>query len=178
VLLAGRVTAVATVGCVAPLVPRDPALPRDRLVIRTARRSEAAAAALFTAVTRSARASPAKALDRFTAMVAEPDARLLRDDAGLREAFLDDLGHLSQTTARAAARDFRLFARAWDVDLGRAAVPMHIWHGTLDRNVPVAHARVIAARCPAARLHVVDGGGHLLLGHLPQIIEGITSQDG
>jgi pimeloyl-ACP methyl ester carboxylesterase len=177
VLLAGRVTAVATVGSVAPLVPRDPALPPDRLVIKTARRSEAAATALFAAVTRSARANPAKALERFTALLAEPDAALLRDNAALRAAFLDDLGHPSPTTARAAARDFRLFGRAWDVDLGQAAVPMHIWHGSLDRNVPVAHAGVIAARCPSARLHLAEGGGHLLLSHLAQIVEGITPQD-
>ena len=54
-------------------------------------------------------------------------------------------------------------------------VPAHIWHGTADHNVPVAHARVIAARCPAARLHIVDGGGHLLLSQLDQILASVTS---
>jgi pimeloyl-ACP methyl ester carboxylesterase len=42
--------------------------------------------------------------------------------------------------------------------------------------VPVAHARVIAAACPAARLHIVEGGGHMLLSHLDQIIESLTPQ--
>jgi pimeloyl-ACP methyl ester carboxylesterase len=55
------------------------------------------------------------------------------------------------------------------------AVPAHIWHGTADRNVPVAHARVTAARCPAARLHIVEGGGHLLLSQLDQILASVTS---
>jgi pimeloyl-ACP methyl ester carboxylesterase len=54
------------------------------------------------------------------------------------------------------------------------AVPAHIWHGTEDRNVPVAHARVIAARSPTARLHIVEGGGHMLLSHLDQIIESLV----
>ena len=58
--------------------------------------------------------------------------------------------------------------------IANIAVPAHIWHGTDDRNVPVAHARVIAAACPAARLHIVDGGGHVLLGQLDQIIEAMT----
>jgi pimeloyl-ACP methyl ester carboxylesterase len=49
-----------------------------------------------------------------------------------------------------------------------------MWHGTEDRNVPVAHARVIAAACPAARLHIVGGGGHMLLSQLDQIIEGLA----
>ena len=80
----------------------------------------------------------------------------------------------SPTTAKAAARDFRLFAREWDVDLVGLTVPAHIWHGTEDRNVPVAHARVIAARCPTARLHIVEGGGHMLLSQLDQILESLA----
>jgi hypothetical protein len=38
----------------------------------------------------------------------------------------------------------------------------------------VAHARVIAARYPTARLHIVEGGGHMLLNRLDQIIESLA----
>jgi pimeloyl-ACP methyl ester carboxylesterase len=174
VLLPGRVTAVATVGGVAPLVPRSPLLPPDRFVIKTARRSQAAARALFAAAGHAGRTRPEKTLARFAALLAEPDSRLLREDPEVRAGFLDDLRHPSPTTARAAARDFWLFGRPWDVDLAAMTVPAHIWHGTGDRNVPVAHARVIAARCPAARLHIVEGGGHMLLSHLDQIIDSLA----
>jgi pimeloyl-ACP methyl ester carboxylesterase len=174
VVLTDRVTAVATAGSVAPLVPRDPRLPADRLMIKTARRSQAAARALFAAILRAGRIRPEQALRRFAALLAKPDADLLGDDAGLRDAFLDDLRHPSPTAARAAARDFWLFARRWDIDLAGMAVPAHIWHGTQDRNVPVAHAHVIAARCPAARLHIIDGGGHMLLSQLEHIMGSIT----
>ena len=57
------------------------------------------------------------------------------------------------------------------------SVPAHLLGfagGTADRNVPVAHARVIADRCPPARLHIVKGGGHMLLSHLDQIIESLA----
>ena len=81
--------------------------------------------------------------------------------------------HPSSTTARAAARDFRLFPRAWDINLGEMRVPVHVWHGTEDRNVPVAHARLIAAICPTARLHLIAGGGHMLLSSLEEIIEAL-----
>jgi len=170
VVLTDRVAAVATVGSVAPLVPRDPQLPPDRLMIKTARRSQAAARALFAAILRAGRTRPEQTLTRFAALLAKPDADLLRDDAGLRDAFLDDFRHPSPT----AARDFWLFARRWDIDLADMAVPAHIWHGTQDRNVPVAHAHVIAARCPAARLHIIDGGGHMLLSQLEHIMGSIT----
>jgi pimeloyl-ACP methyl ester carboxylesterase len=178
VLLPGRVTAVATVGGVAPLVPRSPLLPPDRLVIKIARRSQGAARVLFATAGRAGRARPEKTLDRFAAMLDEPDARLLRENREVRDGFLDDLRHPSPTTARAAARDFWLFAREWDVDIAGMAVPAHIWHGTADRNVPVAHARVIADRCSMARLHIVEGGGHMLLSHLDQIIESLAPHAG
>jgi len=174
VLLPDRVTAVATVGGVGPLVPRSPLLPPDRLVIKTARRSPMAARLLFAAVGRAGRTRPEKTLARFAALLAEPDARLLREHPELRDGFLDDLRHPSPTMARAAARDFWLFTREWDADIAGMTVPAHIWHGTADRNVPVAHTRVIAARCPTARLHIVEGGGHMLLSHLDQIIDSLA----
>jgi len=174
VVLSDRITAVATVGGVGPLIPRDPRLPPDRLMLRTARRSQAGARALFAAVVHAGRAHPEAALNRFAALLAEPDARLLRESAEIRDALIDDLSHPSATTARAAARDFWLFARRWDVDIAAMTVPAHIWHGSLDRNVPVAHARVIAASCPTAELHIVDGGGHMLLSQLDQIIASLT----
>jgi pimeloyl-ACP methyl ester carboxylesterase len=174
VLLAGRVSAVATVGGVAPMVPRDPSVPAERLLIRVASRSQTATRLLFAGLLRAGRRSPQKALDRFAHLLAEPDARLLRADAAVRAAFLDDLRHPSRSAARAAARDFWLFARAWDVDLGRMAVPLHVWHGDRDRNVPVAHARAIAARCPGAHVHIVEGGGHMPFSHLDQILASVT----
>jgi pimeloyl-ACP methyl ester carboxylesterase len=129
---------------------------------------------MFAVTARLGRARPEQTLNQFAGLLAEPDARLLREDGDVREGFLDDLRHPSPTTAQATARDFWLFAREWDVDVADVAVPAHIWHGTADRNVPVAHARVIAARCPAAELHIVENGGHMLLSQLDQIIESVT----
>ena len=174
VVVPERLVAVATVGGVGPMEPPDPSLPPARLLTRVARRSEAAAHALFALGTFVGRRRPERTVDRFAAMLAEPDRRLLLQDAELRDALVEDFRHPAPSTARAAARDFRLFARRWDVDLGAVVVPVHLWHGTADRNVPVAHARVVAARCPVARLHVVEGGGHLLLAQLDEILAAVS----
>lgn len=168
-----QVTAVATVGSPAPLVPRDPSLPPDRLFVRTARRSETAARVLFSLMVHAGRLRPEKALDTLAAHMAEADLRVLRDEPALRSAMLDDLRHPSPTAAKAAARDFRLFARRWDVDLAGAAAPVRVWHGDSDRNVPPEHARVIASLCPTAQLHMVEGGGHMLVDELDEILAGV-----
>jgi pimeloyl-ACP methyl ester carboxylesterase len=170
VVLPDRISSVTTVGSIGPLVPRDPSLPPDRFITRTARRSEPAARALFAVMVFAGRRRPEQTVDRFCTLLAEPDAQLLRHDPMVRNAFRDDLQHPSPTTARAAAHDFWLFTRRWDIDLSAMTVPLHVWHGTEDRNVPVAHGRVIAAACPTARLHLIQGGGHLLLSNLEEII--------
>jgi pimeloyl-ACP methyl ester carboxylesterase len=169
-LPADRVSAVATVAAVAA----DPRLSPDRLMIKTARRSQAGAGAVFAAILRAGRTRSEHTLRRSAALLAKPDADLLRDDAGLRDGFLDDLRHPSPTAVRAAARDFWLFARRWDVDLAGMAVPAHIWHGTRTATFP-SRAYVIAARCPAARLHIIGGGGHMLLGVRPAQLSGARS---
>ncbi len=168
-----RVKAIATVGSPGPIAPRDPSLPADQVMIRIARRSEPAARLLFLLMVRLGRARPEKMLDRFASVLAESDARLLREPGTVREGFLLDIKHPSPTTAAAAARDFRLFSRIWDVDLAEATVPIQVWHGTEDRNVPVVHAGVIAARCPTARLHIVEGEGHMLFGQIDDILASV-----
>lgn len=173
VVLAGQITAIATVGGIAPLVPRDPSLPKESLLLRLAGGNQLLARALFSVTTRMVKRRPERALDKFAGSVAEPDAALLRGNDAVRQAFLDDFTHPSATNARAAARDAWLFARAWDIDLADVAVPVHAWHGTLDRNVPVEHSGVIASRCPAGQRHVVEGAGHLMFEQLDQILASV-----
>lgn len=176
VLLGERINAIATVGGVAPMVPRDPELPADRLVIKLARQSEVGARLMFGLMARAGRSKSEQALERLAAMSAEVDATILREDAAIRDAMLDDLRNASPSTGRAAARDFWLFARAWDVDISQIKVPVDVWQGTEDRNVPFPHGRVIANRCPTAELHVVEGGGHLLINQLDEIITTMASR--
>jgi pimeloyl-ACP methyl ester carboxylesterase len=47
--------------------------------------------------------------------------------------------------------------------LHRLPQPTLVVHGDDDPVVPLVNARIVACRVPGARLHVVDGGGHLLL---------------
>lgn len=161
--MADRVPAVATIGSPAPRHPAEPSLPPERLMGRLARRSVFLARLAFAGLLEFGRRNPSAALDRLAAAMAETDAALLATDAALRAAFLADLAHRAPTAARAAARDFRLFVTPWDFRLEEIDVPVHVWHGTEDRNVPVEHAAVIARRCPRAELHLVPGAGHLLL---------------
>jgi pimeloyl-ACP methyl ester carboxylesterase len=50
-------------------------------------------------------------------------------------------------------------------------VPVQIWQGDVDRNVPPEHARRLADRVPGAVLHECPGEGHLLfVDHMGDIL--------
>jgi pimeloyl-ACP methyl ester carboxylesterase len=45
--------------------------------------------------------------------------------------------------------------------LERITAPTLVVHGTADTVVPPEHARLAAGTIPGARLHMIEGGGHL-----------------
>lgn len=51
--------------------------------------------------------------------------------------------------------------RPWGFRVEDVAVPVSVWHGTEDRMVPLAHARWIAGRIPAATIEIGEGEGHI-----------------
>jgi pimeloyl-ACP methyl ester carboxylesterase len=56
------------------------------------------------------------------------------------------------------------FTRPWGFDLSAIAVPVHVWQGTDDLMVPIAHGRWLADHVPTAVVHLEEGQGHLSLG--------------
>jgi pimeloyl-ACP methyl ester carboxylesterase len=60
--------------------------------------------------------------------------------------------------------------------LSRIRVPTLVVHGTHDAVVPALNARLLAHYIPDARLHLIRGAGHLILGAgAPPVAEAITA---
>ena len=57
--------------------------------------------------------------------------------------------------------------------LHRVSEPALVAAGEDDPSVPLRNGRVLAARLPDARLHVVKGGGHLFLLDEPESVAGV-----
>ncbi len=113
---------------------------------------------------------PDAALRAMSSQLPEPDVEVLaRPD--VRAVFLQDVRSPSATAASATAQDFVLFARGWGFRLRDISVPVHVWHGDLDKNVPFAHGTFVAEHIPGAELHACPGEGHLLVvNHLEEIL--------
>ena len=89
------------------------------------------------------------------------DPSVLAENAGARLARPPDLlGYAYQLYATAGWSSL-----PW---LHRVKQPTLVVAGDDDPSVPVWNARILAARLPDARLHVIKGGGHLFLLDEPQ----------
>ena len=171
--LPARVRAAAIMSGVAPLA--DPGseegmMPANQRITTLARRAPLALWPLFGGLTAAGKRWPERAVEMFSKQLPPPDvAVLMRPD--VRDAFLRDYRHASPTTGRAGAQDYQLFATDWGFRLEDITVPVHIWQGDLDHNVPPAHGRRQADLIPDARLHEIAGEGHLLfVDHMPEIL--------
>jgi len=61
------------------------------------------------------------------------------------------------------ADEFALFARPWGFRLDEIAMRVHLWHGELDRNCPVAMGRAVARAIPDCVARFEPGAGHLFM---------------
>ncbi|MCM6778195.1 alpha/beta hydrolase [Nocardia sp. CDC159] len=102
--------------------------------------------------------------------VAEHPEVLVELSANVAEAF--------RQGSRAVAADMRLlFGRDWGFRLADIPVPVRIWHGDGDRNVPVTDAHRLAAELPCGRVTVVPDAGHLLIiGHAGTILAAVRAE--
>ena len=83
---------------------------------------------------------------------------------------------VASTAGRAAMQDLALELTPWGFRLQDLALPVHVWHGDLDRNVSVESGVRLASEIPGAILHRVPNEGHLLIySHFEEILEGLTA---
>jgi pimeloyl-ACP methyl ester carboxylesterase len=172
--LKDRVTSAAIVSGVGPLY--DPAategmMKSNQLFGALARRRSPLLRAIVSTQSAIVRRQPLRALDLMSRQLPPADVALLhRPD--VRDLFVRDIRSGSATTARAMVQDFELFATDWGFELSSITVPVHLWQGDADVNVPPSHATLQHERIPGSTLHWLPGEGHLYcVDHFGEIVE-------
>jgi pimeloyl-ACP methyl ester carboxylesterase len=163
--LAPRLLGAAIVCGIAETLSKEDAdgmMPANRLLSGLARRSQWLAWPLFAVMILALRFFGQAALRFQSKQLPEPDRRVLARPEVLA-AFLDECRRMPRTASRATAQDFSLFTRPWGFRLEDIAIPVDVFCGELDVNVPVAHGRRQADRIPNAKLHCFADEAHLLI---------------
>jgi len=84
-----------------------------------------------------------------------------------------DFAEAFATSRRGVVTEFRNTATDWGVDFDTLDVPVTLWHGEGDTNVPTADVRRFEAALPEATLTVETDADHLgtLVESMPEILE-------
>ncbi|MFE2337815.1 alpha/beta fold hydrolase [Streptomyces coelicoflavus] len=76
----------------------------------------------------------------------------------------DNAAHMSHALAAGDdgwLEDLRALTSPWGFDPSAVTVPVELWHGDVDRMVPVSHGRWLAGHLPTLRAHFENRHGHI-----------------
>lgn len=162
--LPDRVTSVGLVSAVAPFdapgtfaALKGPA----RAMYQLARHAPWLLRGLLLLMRRAAGSSSA-ASGRMAASFPEADQRVLQRSE-VRAHFGNVFREAMRQGTRGAARDMELIAHPWGFDLAGVRVPVLLWQGEQDGNVPAAHGRYLIDALPNCRGTVYADEAHLSL---------------
>jgi pimeloyl-ACP methyl ester carboxylesterase len=123
---------------------------------------------------------------RFILLRRRMNARLSADVPKERAIATDELArHLFVSWREGLRRsimgtlsDARIYATRWSFRLNEIRTPVHLWHGTQDRVVPVSVGRHYERSIPRIDANFEDGHGHfsVIFNALPKIVQILTAE--
>ena len=160
-----RVSGVAVVSGMAPLEMQgamDGMSAVNRIGLRIARHASFLLPLALSPMARAATRDPRSMLDKAAKNYSEPDQRVM-ERAEIRDMYAADIAESYRQGVRGHAEDLRAVASPWGFDLRKIRIPVYLWQGEQDRNVPPGMARQMGERIPDARARMIGDQGHLLL---------------
>jgi pimeloyl-ACP methyl ester carboxylesterase len=110
----------------------------------------------------SLKQNPGKLLVTFKKQFPPADYAILEQTNRLKP-FCETTIEAMSEGAKGAAYDVQLYAREWDFSLDEIQMPLTLFHGEQDRNVPIAPVRQVVANLPTAKLITYPDEGHISL---------------
>lgn len=119
-----------------------------------------------------------KSLLRFTQQWPEPDRNSLARPS-ISDLFVASIVEAFRQGTRGAAYDGMLVRRPWGFKLEEIAFPaLYLWHGKLDKDVPVTMGRAVAERLAQCKATYYPHDGHisLIVNHREEIVTTLISK--
>jgi pimeloyl-ACP methyl ester carboxylesterase len=119
---------------------------------------------------------PAADMERGNGIRPKADDEQLRKPE-VREVCLRSEIEAFRPGMRGLAWDARLLTFPWGFPLEEISVPVHLWHGSEDDQVPIAMARYIAGKIPSDKIILCEIEGQLaLFSHWEEILNKLISE--
>lgn len=176
--LPDRVKAVALIASVAPM-NRDEALSGlplpNRMLAASARWFPPLTYLIRWLTRRMVLRDAQQASQRVMASIPEADKAVLYSPDNLA-VFVRSIQEGYRPGWRGVAQDDVIVNRDWGFDLASIQVPVDIWHGEADVNVPIGAGRYLAAALPrACPFFLPDEGHFFVLKHWGEVLAALVS---
>jgi pimeloyl-ACP methyl ester carboxylesterase len=147
-----------------------------RMMFRLGRSAPTVLRILFRLQLRAVRRGGPRAGERMAAWAPEPD-RILLQRTEVSAGFMACFEEACRQGPAGPAEDVGLIANPWGFDLDAVKVPVLLWHGELDRNVPVTAGRYLAGVFPNCRATFYAEDGHLSvpLNHQEEVLGALAA---
>jgi len=110
------------------------------------------------------RMKPDKVKDQFVSQgqerLPEPD-RVLMEKPEFMQTLIDSLQEQFRSGIAGVHHEATLYARPWRFRLQDINAEVHLWHGDLDRSVPVSVGRYVADAIPNCHARFIENEGHM-----------------
>ena len=104
---------------------------------------------------------PSAAVRQLAGLMTEPDRRFVQQQVQLADAFARALAEAYRPGIAGVQQEVRLIARPRGFALAEIGMPVHVYQGGQDRNVPPVMAEHMAGALATARYRFFSDEGHL-----------------
>lgn len=147
----------------------------NRTLMKLARSAPWLLGPLIWPTSRLMRAAPEKYMERMLKALPEADQRVLSDPEVMARLRVSDT-EATRNGIRGVVQETKVFVQPWGFSLGDIKVPVQIWQGTEDRNVPVAMGERLGRGIPNATVKILPGEGHMLsVTHWDEIVDDLLA---
>ncbi len=162
--LPNRVRAIGLVSAVAPFDARGVFAAMkgpSRMMYQLARRAPWVLRGLLPLMVRAMQGG-SRASERMAASFPEADRRVFQQPE-FRQHFVAVFQEAFRQGPRGAICDMSLIARPWGFEPADLGIPVLLWQGEQDRNVPPAHGRYLVGAIPNCRATFYPDEAHVSL---------------
>jgi pimeloyl-ACP methyl ester carboxylesterase len=116
-------------------------------------------------------------MSQITRSSSPEDRRLLDERPDVLEALYDAFVEAFKQGSRGARWELRLYGRPWGFRLDKITVPVALWQGEKDANVPPSMGRYLADTIPDCRATFLPDDGHsgCIFNHLDDVLDAVLT---
>ena len=149
---------------------------RNRLVFLLADKAPFLLKPILNMMAAPSQGKPEQQLEQLKPTLHPADYAIFQQPGKL-EALNQAIREAMRQGAKGAEWDLRLYVRDWDFRLDEIRMPLKLFHGEQDMNVPIALVRKMTAQLPTAQLITFENEAHLSTfnNHLDEIAQALVS---